>query len=147
MSNQTKTAQVVADSDVLTVRSGTLLTGFSIVVLVLGMKIALRILPFERVDLPRVEVEDLNAPIVLTEQTRMQTYVLHNQFSNQVDASFATAMCNSSVRDLQDVKSKLEKEMHSLPDDDLDRLEYEFHIGFVDVELVKRYKALRAQDE
>jgi hypothetical protein len=147
MSNQPKLEQGGTEPRVVTAQAAILVTGLFIVVLLIGMKIVVRNLPFERVDLPHVTVEDVNAPLVLNEQTRMRTYVLHNQFANQVDESFATAMCDASASDLEDVKAKLEKALHSLPEDDLDRLEYEFHIGFVNVELVKRYKVLRAQYE
>jgi hypothetical protein len=54
-------------------------------------------------------------------------------------------MCDSSINDLNAKKAELETRMRNLTEGDLEELEYEFQIGFVNVELRKRYDALLSQ--
>ena len=142
MTAQLKTADGASESDVISVRDGVRFLGILVVAFLIVFKI---LLSFERVDLPRVEVDDPSAPLVLNESTRMQTHDRHNPFFNQVDSSFALKMCDSSINDLNAKKAELETRMRNLPEGDLEELEYEFQIGFVNVELRKRYDALLSQ--
>jgi hypothetical protein len=142
MTAQLKTADGASESDVISVRDGVRFLGILVVAFLIVFKI---LLSFERVDLPRVEVDDPSAPLVLNESTRMQTNDRHNPFFNQVDSSFALKMCDSSINDLNAKKAELETRMRNLPEGDLEELEYEFQIGFVNVELRKRYDALLSQ--
>ena len=142
MTAQLKTADGASESDVITVRDGVRFLGPLVVAFLIVFKI---LLSFERVDLPRVEVDDPSAPLVLNESTGMQTHDRHNPFFNQVDSSFALKMCDSSINDLNAKKAELETRMRNLTEGDLEELEYEFQIGFVNVELRKRYDALLSQ--
>ena len=142
MTAQLKTADGASESDVISVRDGVRFLGILVVAFLIVFKI---LLSFERVDLPRVEVDDPSAPLVLNESTRMQTHDRHNPFFNQVDSSFALKMCDSSINDLNAKKAELETRMRNLPEGDLEELEYEFQIGFVNVELRKRYDALLSE--
>jgi hypothetical protein len=142
MTAQLKTADGASESDVISVRDGVRFLGTLVVAFLIVFKI---LLSFERVDLPRVEVDDPSAPLVLNESTRMQTHDRHNPFFNQVDSSFALKMCDSSINDLNAKKAELETRMRNLTEGDLEELEYEFQIGFVNVELRKRYDALLSQ--
>ena len=147
MTAQLKIADGASESDVITVRHVLRFLAILVGALLIVFKISLSYQPFERVDLPRVVVEDPSAPLVLNESTRMQTYDRHNPFFNQVDSSFALKMCDSSIDDLNAKKAELETSMRNLPEGDVEELEYEFQIAFVTVELRKRYDALLSQYE
>ena len=147
MTGQLKSDEAVSESGVIGVKAGIQFLAIFLGVLLIVFKIALTCLPYERVDRPRIVVEDPSAPVVLNESTRMQTYDRHNPFFNQVDSSFALKMCDSSIDDLNAKKAELETSMRNLPEGDLEELEYEFQIAFVTVELRKRYDALLSQYE
>ena len=142
MSAETKSVNGDSESFVISVRDGVRFLVIFVVAFAIILKISLTCLPLERVDLPRVEVDDPSAPVVLNESTRMQTYERHNEFLNQVDSSFALKMCNSSIDELRAKKAAISAIVERLPEDDYDRFEHNFEIAFINVELTKRLKAL-----
>ena len=145
MSTEIKSVDVDSQSFAISVRDGVRCIVIFVVASAIILKISLTCLSLERVDLPRVEVDDPSAPVVLDESTRMQTYERHNEFLNQVDSSFALKMCNSSIDELRARKAEISAIVARLPEDDYDRFEHNFEIAFINVELTKRLKALMTE--
>ena len=140
-------AEMKSGSFTISRRGVVWLTVIHAVALMILMTLSLALMPFQRVDRPKVVVEDPSAPLVVGAETRMKTNERDNEFFKQVDSDFALKMSNSSIHELKAKRAEIEGIMRKLPADDLDQMEYEFQIGFIAIELKKRYGAVLAQVE